>query len=165
MLIKKQKPKLVDSSLISNLLRRKNPPIQPVIQPPEPNCYEKLRYKIQNNIISFITEYFWVIIILFTLSFILWKRYCWYQNYMKEKKKDNIVIDNNILAIDDVSIDDNVDFIKKPKKNIVKRNNIIKQENKPTYINDPIYNNILIEPSQLVLPADLFEGKNYSSFI
>lgn len=184
MLIKKYKPKLVEPTLISNLWKRKNIIQQSVLPPPEPDIYRKLGNKIQNNIISFITEYFWVIVILFTISFILWKRYCWYQNFMKNKQLD-IVIDNNLDFIEDEIIKKEVNpYIK---KDIVKNNNVKKtyyNEDpnvlKKTYYNkDPNIikktyynedsNNIkktyYNENSNVILPADLFETKNYSYFI
>lgn len=137
-LSKRIKPKLVDPSIMMSLVKRTQPPS--VVVPQQPGVMDIMLKKIHENILLFLIEYFWVIVIIFAITYMLWKRYCWYQKSNLKKKKKQKKYDKNELLINTV-------VNAQPEQQVVEQ-----QVYMPAYNDNIIY------------PAQMFEDKNYSIF-
>jgi hypothetical protein len=85
-LTKKIKPRLVDPGLMSALWRQKQPDPIGVVAP-RPSHVQVLVDRVQSGIVEFLTEYFWVLVILSGIGLMLWHRYRWYQRVHKKRKR------------------------------------------------------------------------------
>ena len=76
----KVKPSLVDTNIITqmHMIKKQSGGDTPVIN--------KIVNKFTTDISSFVTNNFWLLLILFVLLYFLWCRYRWYTNYLKEQE-------------------------------------------------------------------------------
>ena len=143
----KSKPLLVDQSIIGEYMKQKYQVQPPIIVPKEPGQIQKLLTRIMYNVLHFLYNYFFIIAILFTIIFYLYRRYRWYQDLKKVKddqkekessdmKKyfDNILSEDNKQPTQSIqSVLKKPDNISKPFINSNKMNKVIGNNN--SYIN------------------------------
>jgi len=143
----KLKPSLVDQNVIGEYMKQKYKIESSVIVPKEPGQIQKLLTRIMYNILNFLYNYFFIIVILFAILFYFYRRYRWYQDLKKvkddQKEKESTDMKkyfDNILSEDNKKpnliqkiINPIQSVLKKP-ENISNKMNIVVGNNN-SYIN------------------------------
>lgn len=95
---KKLRPSLVDQTLLNQYMKIKNPDPIKIIHLPakEPSELQKIISKIFSSILSFLYNYFIILLVFFLIIFYLWNRYKWYQNIKKTKDDQQIKYLNSL---------------------------------------------------------------------
>jgi hypothetical protein len=84
-LSKKSKPKLVENNILNQLSKQNLLKKQMNIVNSEKTKYKLLLNTAHDKCIDFLTNYFWIILIIIVIIYILWCRYKWYQESLKKK--------------------------------------------------------------------------------
>jgi hypothetical protein len=123
----KSKPLLVDQSIIGEYMKQKYQVQPPIIVPKEPGQIQKLLTRIMYNVLHFLYNYFFIIAILFTIIFYLYRRYRWYQDLKKvkddQKEKESNDMKkyfDNILSEDNKQPTQSIQSVLKKPDNISK---------------------------------------------
>jgi len=134
-LSKKSKPKLVDNTILNQITKQNVLKKQMINDNSEKSKYQLLLTTIHDKCIDYLTNYFWIILIIIVIIYILWCRYKWYQDSLKINN-DNL--SNNQYKYNDIYFDN--DYTSQYNHNDVYQQNKYNLNNQYTNKNQHKYN-------------------------
>jgi len=84
-LSKKYKPKLVDNNILKQITKHNLLINQLTNVNSDKSKYQILFNNMHDKCIDYLTNYFWIILLIIIIIYILWCRYNWYQKSLKKK--------------------------------------------------------------------------------